>query len=405
MPFATVQNARMFYRLQGNARQPVLIFSHSIGTDQAMWDQQVADLLPYFHILRYDTRGHGASDVTPGEYSVEMLGRDVLGLADALGISQFAFCGLSLGGAIGQWVAASAPGRVTHLVLANTSPQFLPRVNWETRIATVLKSGMAAIVDMAMQRFFSEETLAKGSPHAASIRSVLLGTDPAGYTRCCAALRDVDHTRLLESIKAPTLVIAGDRDVSTPWSGHGEILAREIPGARTLHLAAAHLSNIERPRSFTTAVLEFLGAPSDSSADPLQAGFAIRRAVLGDAHVDKAIAATTELTCEFQELITRYAWGTIWSRPELDWRTRRLLVLAITAALGRWEEFTLHLRAGLANELELCDLKEVLLQTAIYAGVPAANTGFKIAAEQRGMTTEKPRAVSRSSLEKSGAGQ
>jgi 3-oxoadipate enol-lactonase / 4-carboxymuconolactone decarboxylase len=272
--------------------------------------------------------------------------------------------------------------RVTHLVLANTSPQFLPRVNWDTRIATVLQSGMAAIVDMAMQRFFSSEMLAKRNPHAASIRSVLLGTDPAGYTRCCAALRDVDHIQLLQSIKAPTLVIAGDRDISTPWSGHGEILAREIPGARTLHLAAAHLSNIERPRSFTTAVLEFLRAPSDRGADPLQAGFAMRRAVLGDAHVDKAIAATTELSCEFQELITRYAWGTIWSRPELDWRTRRLLVLAVTAALGRWEEFTLHLRAGLANELELCDVKEVLLQTAIYAGVPAANTGFKIAAEQ-----------------------
>jgi 3-oxoadipate enol-lactonase/4-carboxymuconolactone decarboxylase len=382
LPFATVQHARMFYRLQGNARHPVLIFSHSIGTDHAMWDQQVADLLPHFHILRCDTRGHGASDVTPGEYSVEMLGRDVLGLADILGISQFAFCGLSLGGAIGQWVAANAPGRVTHLVLANTSPQFLPRLNWDTRIATVLKSGMAAIVDMAMQRFFSAKTLAKGNPHAASIRSVLLGTDPAGYTGCCAALRDVDHTELLQRIKAPTLVIAGDRDVATPWSGHGEILAREIPGAKTLHLAAAHLSNIERPRSFTTAVLEFLRAPSDSSADPLQAGFAIRRAVLGDAHVDQAIAATTELSREFQEWITRYAWGTIWSRPELDWQTRRLLVLAITAALGRWEEFTLHLRAGLTNELELCDLKEVLLQTAIYAGVPAANTGFKIAGEQ-----------------------
>jgi 3-oxoadipate enol-lactonase/4-carboxymuconolactone decarboxylase len=107
----------------------------------------------------------------------------------------------------------------------------------------------------------------------------------------------------------------------------------------------------------------------------------VRRAVLRDAHVDKAIAATTEFTREFQELITRYAWGTIWSRPQLDSRTRRLLVLAITAALGRWEEFALHVRAGLANELELSDVKEVLLQTAIYAGVPAANTGFRIATE------------------------
>ena len=131
MPFATVRNTRMFYRLQGNAGRPVLILSHSIGTDHAMWDPQIEDLSPHFQILRYDTRGHGASDAPAGEYSIEMLGGDVLGLADALGISQFAFCGLSLGGAIGQWVAAHAPERVTHLVLANTSPQFVPRANWE----------------------------------------------------------------------------------------------------------------------------------------------------------------------------------------------------------------------------------------------------------------------------------
>jgi 3-oxoadipate enol-lactonase / 4-carboxymuconolactone decarboxylase len=310
-----------------------------------------------------------------------MLGADILALTDALGISQFAFCGLSLGGAIGQWVAIHAPERVTRLVLANTSPQFVPRANWESRISAVREGGMAAIVDVVMQRFFSAYTLARENPHAASIRSVLLGTDPVGYTACCAALRDMDHTHLLRQIKAPTLVITGDRDVSTPWSGHGEKLAHEIPGAKAIHLAAAHLSNIEQPRSFIAASFEFL-LPISGSVDPLQAGMELRRKVLGDAHVDKAIVATTDFNREFQELITRYAWGTIWTRPELDRRTRRLLVLAITASLGKWEEFTLHLRAGLASDLESCDVKEVLLQTAVYAGVPAANTGFKIASEQ-----------------------
>ena len=382
MPFASIHNAQMFYRLQGNAGRPVLILSHSISTDHAMWELQIGDLLPYFQILRYDTRGHGASDATAGEYSVEMLGKDFLALADTLEISQFAFCGLSLGGAVGQWVAAHAPERVTHLVLANTSPQFVPRTNWETRMAAVAKGGMSAVVELAMQRFFSSDTLAKQNPHVASIRSVFLGTDPVGYLGCCAALRDMNHGEILRQIKSPTLVISGERDVATPWSGHSERLAREIPGARAIHLTAAHLSNIERPRSFTTALLEFLLPQPNATADSLQAGFELRRAVLGDAHVDKAIAGTTEFTKEFQELITRYAWGTIWSRPQLDPRTRRLLVLAVTASLGRWEEFALHVRAGLASDLELCDLKEVLLQTAVYAGVPAANTGFQIAAEQ-----------------------
>jgi 3-oxoadipate enol-lactonase / 4-carboxymuconolactone decarboxylase len=384
LPFATIHNARMFYRLQGNAGRPVLILSHSISTDQAMWELQIGDLLPHFQILRYDTRGHGASEATTGEYSIEMLGKDILALADALEISQFAFCGLSLGGAIGQWVAVHAPERVTHLVLANTSAQFIPRANWETRIAAVVKGGMSAVVDVAMERFFSPDTLAKQNPNVASIRSVFLGTDPVGYLGCCAALRDMNHVDLLRQINSPTLVISGERDIATPWSGHGEMLAREIPGAKTVHLAAAHLSNIERPHSFTTALFGFLLAQPNLGADSLRAGFEVRRAVLGDAHVDSATANTTEFTREFQEVITRYAWGTIWSRPELDRRTRRLLALAITASLGRWEEFALHVRAGLASDLELCDLKEVLLQTAVYAGTPAANTGFRIAAEQIG---------------------
>jgi 3-oxoadipate enol-lactonase / 4-carboxymuconolactone decarboxylase len=382
LPFATIHDMRMFYRLQGNAGSPVLILSHSISTDHAMWDVQVADLLPHFQILRYDTRGHGASDATAGEYSIEKLAQDALSLADALEIPRFAFCGLSLGGAIGQWIAAHAPDRITHLVLANTSPQFIPRTNWEARIAAVQKGGMAAVVDLAMQRFFLPDTLAKRNPQVASIRSVFLGTNPVGYLGSCAALRDMNHGDLIKQIKIPTLVISGNSDVATPWTGHGERLAQEIPGAKAIHLPAAHLSNLERPHSFTTALLEFLLPQPDANVDPLQTGFAVRRAVLGDAHVDKAIAATTDFTREFQELITRYAWGTIWSRPELDRRTRRLLVLSITASLGRWEEFALHLRAGLASDLELCDLKEVLLQTAVYAGVPAANTGFQIAAEQ-----------------------
>ena len=193
-------------------------------------------------------------------------------------------------------------------------------------------------------------------------------------------LRNVDTRSQLGRIKTPTLVIAGNKDVSTPWEGHGEILAREIPGAKAIRLPAAHLSNQECPRAFTVALLEFLLPVA--AADPLEAGFNVRRATLGDAYVERSIAGTTDFSHDFQELITRYAWGTIWTRPGLDRRTRRLLVLAMMLALGRWEEFSLHVRAGLLQELELCDLKEVLLQAAVYAGVPVANSGFHLATEE-----------------------
>ena len=377
MPFANVNHTRLYYRLEGAAGKPVLLLSHSIGTDHGMWSPQMPDLLQYFQVLRYDTRGHGASEAPEGEYTIEHLGRDALGLADALHIDRFAFCGLSLGGAIGQWLGIHAPDRLSALVLANTSPQFGPPANWVTRRKTVLEKGMAAIVDLAMQRFFSPDAFGRDALVSAAT-SVLLGTNPIGYAGCCSVLRDVDHRPDLRRIKVPTLVIAGNKDISTPWEGHGEILAREIPGAKSVRLPAAHISNLECPRSFTAALLEFL-LPA---RDPLEAGFAVRRAMLGDSHVDRAVAGATDFNRDFQELITRYAWGTIWTRPGLDRRTRRLLVLAMTLASGRWEEFSLHVRAGLSHELEISDLKEVLLQAAVYAGVPAANTGFHLAGEE-----------------------
>jgi 3-oxoadipate enol-lactonase/4-carboxymuconolactone decarboxylase len=384
MPFANVNQTRIFYRLEGAEGLPVLAFSHSISTDHAMWEPQVHDLLPYFQILRYDTRGHGASDTPAGEYSVEDLGRDFVGLLDALKIPSVAFCGLSMGGTVGQWLALHAPERLTALILANTGARIGTTETWNSRMSGVRQAGMAGIVDAIMPRFFLSESLMKNRPYVGSVRSVFLGTDPAGYLGCAAALRDFDATADVKKISTPTLVIGSDNDVSTPWTGCSEILASEIPGARAVHLPTTHLSNLERPHAFTAALSDFL-LPGPSS-DVLEAGLAVRRKVLGDAHVDRAIAGTTDFTREFQELITRYAWGTLWTRPGLDERTRRLLVMAIAAALGRWEEFRLHVSSALKDGMEPSEIKELLLQTAIYAGVPAANTGFHIAQEELNKT-------------------
>jgi 3-oxoadipate enol-lactonase/4-carboxymuconolactone decarboxylase len=379
MPFAYRQNSRHYYRHEGADRAPVLMLSHSLGLDQGMWDAQAADCLPHVQVLRYDTRGHGGSDAPPGDYSIEQLGLDALAVADAAGAQRFAFCGLSLGGMVGQWLGAHAPERLTHLVIANSSPRLTDPAAMDGRRRAVLDGGMPAVAGMVMGRFFSPAVLGSGAPQVDWARRTLLATDPVGYAGCCAAIRDMDQTSALAGIRVPTLVISGDLDVSMPWPAHGDVLARAIPGARAVRLPAAHLSNLERPRSFTAALLGFLLPRADAS---VETGLPVRRAVLGGAHVDRSIAAATGFTRDFQELITRFAWGAIWARPGLDHRTRRLLVLTTTAALGRWEEFRLHVRAGLAGGLELCDLEEVLLQLAVYAGVPAANTAFHVAAEE-----------------------
>ncbi|MBA3298004.1 MAG: alpha/beta fold hydrolase [Acidobacteria bacterium] len=378
MPLLTIGGHQHYYRLDGRDDRPVVMLSHSLGQDHSMWDPQAADLGAHFSVLRYDIRGHGASVATPGEYSVEQLGRDALAIADGLGIGRFAFCGLSLGGMIGQWLALNAPDRLTALVLANTSPRPDAQV-MEARRNAVLESGMGPVVATVMERFFSPRLLAANTPVVAQSRRTLAATDPTGYAGCCAAVRDTDLTDQLDRIKAHTLVISGDLDVSLPWSGHSEVLAAHIRQPRVIHLNTGHLSNLERPRAFSAALHAFL--PTERT-DGRESGMRVRRSVLGDAHVDQALASTAS-TAEFQDFITRYAWGTVWTRPGLDVRTRRMLVLAMTAAMGRWEEFRLHVRTGLAHELEWCDIEEVLLQAAIYAGVPAANTGLHAASEER----------------------
>ncbi|HEY2435042.1 MAG TPA: alpha/beta fold hydrolase [Vicinamibacterales bacterium] len=386
MPLIDINGHRCFYRLDGRDADPAVVLSHSLGLDHALWDTLTAALLPHARVLRYDTRGHGASEATAGDYRIETLARDALALADALGIRTFAWCGLSLGGMIGQWLGANAPERLTRLVLANTSAHVDAQV-FEQRRVHMLDRGLDDIIDTVMSRNFSPRGLASGDPAVDWVRRTVLGSNRTGYAGCCAAIRDHDGRPLLARIGVPTLVISGDADASMPPPQHGQLLAAGIPGARAISLDAGHLSNLERPRAFNAAVLDCV---VPAAADIGAAGMAMRRAVLGDAHVDRAVAAQTDFTREFQALITTFAWGTIWTRPALDRPTRRLLVLAMTASMGRWEEFRLHVRTGLAAELDESDLKEVLLQVAVYAGVPAANTAFQIAAEELSRERREP---------------
>jgi 3-oxoadipate enol-lactonase len=261
MPLVHALGLRHYYRLDGPDRRPALMLSHSLGCDHTQWDPQSAALSGEYRVLRYDTRGHGATGAPQGEYSIELLARDALAIADDLGIERFAFCGLSLGGMIAQWLAANAPDRIAAVVLANTSSHFPDPAPMEARRRAVLERGMSAVEEAVLGRFFTPERLAADPPEVAGIRRVLLGTSPEGYAGCCAAVRDLDQTALLAKIRMPALIVAGDRDPSTPWAGHGEVLAREIPHAQVVRFPTAHLSNLEEPAGFSQALTRFLAAP------------------------------------------------------------------------------------------------------------------------------------------------
>ena len=379
MPFATRDGVRLYWRLDGDDAAPPLVLLNSIGTDMALWDGCLPALTRRFRVLRIDTRGHGASDVPAGDYDLPMLAADVVAVMDAANIAKAAVAGVSLGGMIAMQLALDHAARVSALALVCTSAT-MDGAAWTDRIATVRRSGTGAIADLAMGRFLSPAYARTHPAVAASLRRGLIAMADEGYAGAGAAIRDMAVIDRLPQIALPTLVVAGDRDTSTPFAGHGEHIAAAIPQAGVVHLDAAHLAPIEAPAALAVALIGFLAgdARSDVAADVLfDAGLANRRRVLGDAWVDASLAGRTPFNADFQAMITRIAWAEIWGRPGLDDRTRRLLVVAITASLGRWEEFALHVRAGLSRDgFTRDELKEVLMQTAIYAGVPAANTAF-----------------------------
>jgi len=223
-----------------------------------MWDEQVTALAREYQVVRYDVRGHGRSDVSPGPYSIDDLGRDALGLLDTLRVDRAHFCGLSLGGMVGMWLGVNAPERLNALVLANTSARFGPPSMWDERIEIIGAQGLAPIAEGVLSRWFTPSFQSSSPSVVERCRRMLLSTPPQGYASCCAAIRDMDQVDAIRRIKAHTLVIVGDQDPSTPPS-HGELIARQIAGAKILRLPAAHLSNIEAAQLFTDALLQFVG--------------------------------------------------------------------------------------------------------------------------------------------------
>ena len=257
MPFAHLHDARIHYSLSGNSVLPVIVFSNSLGADFSMWEIQAATFGSRFHVVRYDTRGHGQSSVTPGPYSIAQLAGDVLALLDTLQLDRVHFCGLSMGGQIGQWLGMHAPNRLHKLILCNTGAKIGNEESWKARIDTVRSKGMKEVAPAVLARWFTLAYREKDPETVASILRALEANNPEGYAACSAAVRDFDSRSSLSQICVPTLVIAGAHDASTPPSD-GRYLAEHIPGARYAELNAAHLSNIEDRDRFNQEVGSFL---------------------------------------------------------------------------------------------------------------------------------------------------
>jgi 3-oxoadipate enol-lactonase len=253
-----VSTVEVAFELIGSADAPPLVLSNSLGSTTAMWDRQTAALAEHWHVVRYDHRGHGRSPVPPGPYELADLGADALALLDRLGTERVHWCGLSLGGMVGMWLAINAPERIDRLVLCCTSAKLGPPSMWAERAATVRAHGVEAIADAGIGRWLTDGFVAREPETAAEVRTMLAATPAEGYAGCCTAIEGMDLLDRLGEIRAPTLVVAAAQDPATPPE-HGERIANAVPGARLAVIDdAAHLASVEQPGVITDLIVGHL---------------------------------------------------------------------------------------------------------------------------------------------------
>ncbi|GHH82493.1 3-oxoadipate enol-lactonase [Streptomyces sulfonofaciens] len=353
---------------EGAPTAPPLLLGPSLGTSTALWDGVAPELATSHRVIRWDLPGHGGSSpglIGPGA-TVDDLARLVLALADALGIERFAYAGVSIGGAVGLHLAVHHPERLTSLAVICSSAHFGDGARWRERAASVRGEGLAPLVETADSRWFTP---------GFSVPALLEDhrtADPGAYAACCDALAAFDIRDRLPEVAVPTLLIAGREDPATPPE-HLREIADAVPGAQLTELpGASHLAPAERPAAVRAALRGHL------TGDPAS-GMAVRRAVLGDAHVDRAQSRTTGFTARFQDFISRYAWGEVWTDTTLSRRERSMITLTALVAHGHLDELAMHVRAARRNGLAPEEIGAVLLQSAVYCGVPAANSAFAVA--------------------------
>jgi 3-oxoadipate enol-lactonase/4-carboxymuconolactone decarboxylase len=363
------------HRAEGPISAPPLLLGPSLGTSYALWDTVAPELSVTRRVVRWDLPGHGGSApglIGPGA-TVGDLADLVLALADSLGIDRFAYAGVSLGGAVGLHLALHHPDRVTSLATICSSAHFNGAKPWEERAERVRREGLDFLVESADARWFTP-----GFTVPQLVRDQA-EADPEAYAACCDALAAFDLRDRLAEISVPTLLIAGREDKATPPT-HLREIADAVAGSTLVELpGAGHLAPAQCPEAVLTALRAHLGGGA-------RRGMEVRREVLGDTHVDRAQARQTPFTARFQDFISRYAWGEIWTDPTLSRRERSMITLTALVAHGHHDELAMHVRAARRNGLTPEEIGAVLLQTAVYCGVPAANSAF--AAAQRVLAEE-----------------
>lgn len=362
---------------------PLLLVGPSLGTSAAtLWSGVAERLTESVRVVGWELPGHGAGGPS-APFTVADLAAAVLTLADELSAETFHYAGDSVGGCVGLQLLIDASRRVQSATVLCTGAVIGTADGWRDRAATVRAGGTETMLAAAAQRWFAPGFAQRRPGVSAALSDALRHAHAEGYAQTCEALADFDVTSRLADIVAPVLAIAGADDVPTPPESLQRIASGVENGRLVVLDGVGHLAPAEAPDRVARLIAEHVGVSARpvTTDDVYAAGMTVRREVLGDAHVDRAVAGSTDLTTDFQQMITEYAWGGIWTRPGLDRRSRSLITLTALVARGHHEELAMHLRAARRNGVTNDEIKELLMQTAIYCGVPDANTAFRIAAE------------------------
>jgi 3-oxoadipate enol-lactonase/4-carboxymuconolactone decarboxylase len=362
---------------------PLLVLGPSLGTSVRHLWQHCAELLHgQFRVIGWDLPGHGDSEPATG-FDLAALGESALAAVDQLCRgATFHYAGDSLGGAVGLQLLLDVPNRVASATLLCTGARIGEPAGWQERAAAVRADGTESLLESTPTRWFGPGFADRSPDLAKALLADLAGADDASYAAACEALADFDVRARLQEISTPILAIAGASDVVTPPSSLRHLATGVQQGRLVVLDGVAHLAPAEAPHEVARLITDAArttGSAAPTVVEVRAAGMRVRREVLGDAHVDRASANANDFTAEFQEFITQYAWGGIWTRPGLDRRSRSLITLTALVARGNHEELAMHVRAARTNGLTNDEIKELLLQTAIYCGVPDANTAFRIA--------------------------